>query len=137
MKRKDLWEPTIYIDNNFSKNLLKIESFNIKIKEILWLYYYLINNKDEEYEKEIKDYLMKMEIEKEQEEPEESEESEENEEEENKEKEKKLKKEEKENLSGKELKLKNNLNKSLFSFEIYNKKIQNEIEFEKYFKNFK
>ena len=51
---------------------------------------------------------------------------------------KKEEKKEKENLRSKyELKLENILNKTHFSFELYNKKLQNEIEFEKYFKNLK
>ena len=33
----------------------KIKLLNIKIKEILYFYYYLINNKDEEFEIDIKD----------------------------------------------------------------------------------
>ncbi len=61
LKGKDLWETNIYNDSGFEKNLEEIKSLNIKIKEILWFYYYLINNKDEGFEDEVVEYKMKLE----------------------------------------------------------------------------
>jgi len=61
LKGKDLWDVSIYKDSAFEKNLEEIKSLNIKIKEILWLYYYLINNKDEGFENEVKEYKIKLE----------------------------------------------------------------------------
>jgi len=61
LKGKDLWETNIYNDSGFEKNLEEIKSLNIKIKEILWFYYYLINNKDEGFEDEVIEYKMKLE----------------------------------------------------------------------------
>ena len=60
LKGKDLWETSIYKDSGFEKNLEEIKSLNIKIKEILWVYYYLINNKDEGFEDEVKEYKKKI-----------------------------------------------------------------------------
>ena len=61
LKGKDLWDASIYKDSGFEKNLEEIKSLNIKIKEILWFYYYLINNKDEGFEDEVKEYKIKLE----------------------------------------------------------------------------
>lgn len=61
LKGKDLWETGVYKDPGFEKNLDEIKSLNIKIKEILWLYYYLTNNKDEGFEDDVKEYKMKLE----------------------------------------------------------------------------
>ena len=61
LKRKDLWDTSLYKDSEFEKNLEEIKSLNIKINEILWLYYYLINNKDEGFEGEVKEYKKKLE----------------------------------------------------------------------------
>ena len=55
LKGKDLWETTIFGDSLFKKNLEEIKSLNIKIKEILWFYFYLVNNKDEGFEDEVKE----------------------------------------------------------------------------------
>ena len=44
LKEKDLWEVNIYKNENFEQNLEKLQSLNIKIKEILWFYYYLTDN---------------------------------------------------------------------------------------------
>ena len=44
----------IYDIQDANKNLIQIKSLNIKIKEILWLYFYLMDNKDEDFEKDIK-----------------------------------------------------------------------------------
>ena len=61
LKGKDIWETKIYKDENFEKNLEEIKSLNIKIKEILWFYYYLTDNKDEGFENEVKEYKKKIE----------------------------------------------------------------------------
>jgi len=57
LKEQDLWEnKNIKIkDEKFIDNLSKIKSLNIKIKEILWLYYYLVDNKDEDFDKDIRE----------------------------------------------------------------------------------
>ena len=60
LKSKDIWEANIYNDGQFEENLEKIKSLNIKIKEILWFYYYLIDNKDEGFENEVKEHLKKI-----------------------------------------------------------------------------
>ena len=65
LKEKYLWESKIYNDIKFKDNLGKIKSLNIKIKEILWFYYYLINNKDEGFENEVKEFKKKLEEEEE------------------------------------------------------------------------
>ena len=57
---KDLWDIQIYNDIKFKKSLDKIKSLNIKIKEILWLYYYLVDNKEEGFEDEVREYLEKI-----------------------------------------------------------------------------
>ncbi len=36
---------------------LKIKSLNINIKEILCLYYYLVNNEDERFENDMEEHL--------------------------------------------------------------------------------
>jgi len=61
LKEQDLWENNhIKIkDEKFSHNLSKIKSLNIKIKEILWLYYYLTDNTDEDFENDIKEKYKK------------------------------------------------------------------------------
>lgn len=38
----------------------KIKTLNIKIKEILWFFYYLIDNKEEGFEGEVKEHLIKL-----------------------------------------------------------------------------
>lgn len=59
LKEKDLWKNKNIEDEGFKDNLTKIKSLNIKINEILWFYLYLTNNKDEEFDKEVKEYLKK------------------------------------------------------------------------------
>ena len=66
LKSKDLWEANIYNNGKFEENLEKIKSLNIKIKEILWFYYYLIGNKDEGFENEVKEHIKKLKDEEEQ-----------------------------------------------------------------------
>ena len=46
-------------DDNFKDNLSKIKSIHIKLKEILWLYYYLTDKKDENFENDIKEKYKK------------------------------------------------------------------------------
>ena len=60
LKAKDLWETNIYNNGQFEEDLEKIKSLNIKIKEILWFYYYLIDNKEEGFEDEVKEHLKKI-----------------------------------------------------------------------------
>jgi len=58
LKSNDLWESDLYINKTiFEEELLKFKKLNIKIKEILYFYYDLINNKDEEFEKGVKEYI--------------------------------------------------------------------------------
>ncbi len=56
-EKKDLWKNKDIQDENFEVELLEIKSLNIKIYEILWFYLYLTNNKEEEFEKEVEEYL--------------------------------------------------------------------------------
>ena len=60
LKAKDLWEAKIYNNEKFEENLEEIKLLNIKIKEILWFYYYLIDYKDEGFEDEIKEHIKKL-----------------------------------------------------------------------------
>ena len=55
LKKPDLWEQAIYNDEKFDENLNKLKKINIKINQILWLYNYLIDYKEEKTE-EAKDY---------------------------------------------------------------------------------
>ena len=57
LNKKDLWKNINIKDDTFNKNLIEIKSLNIKIKEILWLYLYLMDNKDDDFEKDIRVYL--------------------------------------------------------------------------------
>ena len=57
LNKKDLWKNTNIKNDTFNKNLIEIKSLNIKIKEILWLYLYLMDNKDDDFEKDIRVYL--------------------------------------------------------------------------------
>ena len=61
LKEQDLWENNnIKIkEEKFMNNLSKIKSFNIKIKEILWLYYYLTDKKEEDFDSDIKEKYKK------------------------------------------------------------------------------
>ena len=71
LHKKDLWENKIYTNEKFEKNIGEIKSFNIAIKEILW-FYNLINDAEEDYEKDVIEYLQN--IKKEEEKSEENEE---------------------------------------------------------------
>ena len=55
LKNKDLWDSSLYNDiKKIENNLSKIRELNIKIKEILYFYYYLIDNEDEGFEVQVK-----------------------------------------------------------------------------------
>ena len=61
MKNKDLWRSTFY-DNETNKlkfegDLSKLKDLNIKIKEILYFYNYLVDNNDEGFEEEVTAYI--------------------------------------------------------------------------------
>ena len=59
---KDLWKSSLYNNKSkFEEVLLKIRGLNIKIKEILFFYNYLIGKKDEQFEVEIMNYIKKKE----------------------------------------------------------------------------
>ena len=83
LKNKDLWKSTFY-DNETNKlkfegDLSKLKDLNIKIKEILYFYNYLIDNNDEGFEEEeVKAYIRgkEEEVNEESEESEDSEDSE-------------------------------------------------------------
>ena len=60
LKAKDLWETNIYNNSQFEENLERIKSLNIKIQEILWFYYYLVDNKDEGFENEVEEHIRKI-----------------------------------------------------------------------------
>ena len=62
LKKKDLWDSSLYSNSQkFEENLSKIKGLNIKIKEILFFYDYLIGNKDEGFEDEVVDHIKKRE----------------------------------------------------------------------------
>ena len=58
LKNKDLWNSSLYNNTTkFKENLSKIKELNIKIKEILYFYYYLVDNKDEGFSAEVEKYI--------------------------------------------------------------------------------
>ena len=62
LKNKDLWESSLYNNSQrFEEDLSKIKGLNIKIKEILFFYNYLIGNKDEGFEDEVVNHIKKRE----------------------------------------------------------------------------
>ena len=62
LKNKDLWDSTLYNNKSrFETNLLKIKELNIKIREILFFYYYLVDEKDEGFEDKVVKYIEKKE----------------------------------------------------------------------------
>ena len=78
----DLWDKEIYKDtNNFNSDLAELKNSNIPINKIIWLYDFLVEGeKEEDPEKEIKEYIeiyRKREEEKPKDEGEENEEEEE------------------------------------------------------------
>jgi hypothetical protein len=62
LKNKDLWKSSLYNNKSkFEEDLSKLKDLNIKIKEILYFYYYLEDKKDEGFEDEIVNYIKKKE----------------------------------------------------------------------------
>ena len=58
LKNKDLWKSSLYNNKSrFEKDLSNLKKLNLKIKEILFFYYYLVDNKDEGFENEIVNYI--------------------------------------------------------------------------------
>ena len=61
LKNKDLWQPTLYnTESNksqFESDLLKLKDLNIKIKEILYFYYYLKGENYEGFGADIKKHI--------------------------------------------------------------------------------
>ena len=57
LKEKDLWKSINIQDEKFEAEFSNLKLFNIKINEILWLYLYLTDNKDEEFGKEVEEHL--------------------------------------------------------------------------------
>ena len=57
----DLWDKEIYKDtNNFNSDLAELKNSNIPINKIIWLYDFLVEGeKEEDPEKEIKEYIEK------------------------------------------------------------------------------
>ena len=53
----DLWENQIYNDPKFNDNISYLKTINIQINQILWLYYYLIEDKEDNYSKEVEEYI--------------------------------------------------------------------------------
>ena len=65
MKNNDLWESSLYNNETnkmkFEGDLSKLKDLNIKIKEILSFYDYLIDKKDEGFEEDIETYIKEKE----------------------------------------------------------------------------
>ena len=57
LKAQDLWDKNIYNDEKFNENLNEIKKINIKINTILWLHNYLIDNEEENFSKEVEEYI--------------------------------------------------------------------------------
>ena len=57
----DLWDKDIFKDtNNFNSDLAELKKSNIPINKIIWLYDFLVEGeKEEDPEKEIKEYIEK------------------------------------------------------------------------------
>ena len=60
LKEKDLWKKINIRDKQFNEELENIKLLNIKINKILWLYYYLSDNKVEEFDKDAEEEYVKM-----------------------------------------------------------------------------
>ena len=59
LKEKDLWKNINIRDKQFNEELENIKLLNIKISKILWLYYYLSDNKVEEFDKDAEEEYVK------------------------------------------------------------------------------
>ena len=56
LKAPDLWDMKLYNDEKFNENLNKLKKINIKINQIVWLYNYLVENKQEKKSEDNKDH---------------------------------------------------------------------------------
>ena len=57
---EDLWNKDIYKDTKFNRDLNELKKFNIPKNKIVWLYDYLVEEEvEEDYIKEIEDYIVK------------------------------------------------------------------------------
>ena len=56
LKAPDLWDKNKYNDEKFNENINKLKKINIKINQIIWLYNYLVGNKQEIKSKITKEY---------------------------------------------------------------------------------
>ena len=54
---EDLWEKQIYTNTKFNKDLNDLKELNIQVNKIIWLYDYLVEGEEEDYIKEIEDYI--------------------------------------------------------------------------------
>ena len=59
LKEKDFWKNINIRDKQFNEELENIKLLNIKISKILWLYYYLSDNKVEEFDKDAEEEYAK------------------------------------------------------------------------------
>jgi hypothetical protein len=57
LNNENFWESSLFKNQKFKDNLSKIKELNIKIKEILFFYCYLLDNKDEKFENEVVEFL--------------------------------------------------------------------------------
>ena len=54
----DLWDKNIYEDtNNFNSDLVELKKCNIQVNKIIWLYDFLVEEEEEDPEKDIKEYI--------------------------------------------------------------------------------
>ena len=62
---EDLWNKDIYKDTKFNRDLNELKKFNIPKNKIVWLYDYLVEEEEkeeEDYIKEIEDYISKKNV---------------------------------------------------------------------------
>jgi hypothetical protein len=61
---EDLWNKDIYKDTKFNTDLNELKKFNIPMNKIVWLYDYLVEEEEDEedYIKEIEDYIEKKNV---------------------------------------------------------------------------
>ena len=53
LKAPDFWDNKIYNNEKFKKNIYELKIINIQINQIIWLYNYLVDYKDEKKDKKI------------------------------------------------------------------------------------